>query len=140
MALAAASVLAAAQVAVATTPRRGVKRGPTVRVTVWGRTTELLRTTHVTAPAGWITRGGAPRGKCPAASAQGALNVATHGRWRGRWYASYHEYYLTGIMGLNETGSRYYWGIYVNGKLASKGACEIRLTPGERLLFKVTRA
>lgn len=139
-ALAAAGALAGAQVAAATTPHRGVKRGPTVRVTVWGRTKELLPTTHVKAPHGFITRGGAPRGKCSADSAQGALNAATHGRWAGRWYASYDEYYITGVMGLNETGKRYYWGIYVNGKLATKGACEIKLHPGERLLFKVTKA
>ena len=72
-------------------------------------------------------------------SAQGALNVATHGNWKGKWYSSYHEYFITGILGDNETSKKYYWGLYVNGKPASKGACEIKLKSGDKLLFKVTK-
>ena len=79
-------------------------------------------------------------GKCSATSAQGALNVATHGNWKGKWYSSYHEYFITGILGDNETSKKYYWGLYVNGKLASKGACDIKLKSGDKLLFKVTKS
>ncbi len=89
---------------------------------------------------GSITRGGAPSGKCPADSAQGALNVATHGNWAGKWYSSYDEYFITGILGDSETTKKYYWGVYVNGKVASKGACEIKLKSGDKLLFKVTKS
>ncbi len=131
--LAAAVALAAAPIASATAP-------PTVTVTVIGKTKTLLATKTVHTKSGSITRGGVAAGKCPATSAQGALNVATHGNWKGSWYASYHEYFITGILGDNETSKKYYWGLYVNGKLASKGACLIKLKSGEKLLFKVTKS
>ncbi len=138
--LGAVIAVAGAQAAAATATTRHAKAAaPVVRITIRGRTTTLLKTTKIRAPRGWIRRGHLPAGKCSADSAQGALNVATHGHWRGSWYASYHEYYITSILGLSETGKHYYWGIYVNGKAASKGACEIKLHPGERLLFKVTK-
>lgn len=138
-ALGATIALAAAQVATAATPRTSAVAGPKVTVAVQGKTKALLATRTVQAPSGWITRGGAASGKCPADSAQGALNVATHGNWKGKWYSSYNEYYITGILGDTETSKKYYWGLYVNGKLASKGACEIKLKSGEKLLFKVTK-
>ena len=46
--------------------------------------------------------------------------------------------FLTSILGVKPTGSDY-WGVYVNGKLASTGACGIKLRSGEKLLFKVTK-
>jgi len=129
--------LATAQIATAATPH--AVAGPKVSITIQGKTKKLLATETVQGRAGSITRGGAPAGKCPADSAQGALNVATHGHWKGKWYASYSEYFITGILGDNETTKKYYWGLYVNGKLASKGACQIKLKSGDRLLFKVTK-
>jgi len=139
--LGAAIAVAGVQVATATARTAHAKASvPVVRVTIKGRTTTLLKTTRIKAPHGWVIRDHVAAGKCSADSAQGALNVATHGHWGGSWYASYHEYYITSIMGLRETGKHYYWGIYVNGKVATKGACEIKLHPGERLLFKVTKA
>lgn len=120
--------------------KAATKAAPKVTVTVVGRTRTLLAATPVQPKAGWITRGGAPVGKCPDDSAQGALNVATHGHWTGSWYASYHEYYITGILGESQTGKKYYWGLYVNGRLASAGACDITLKAGEKLLFKVTKS
>lgn len=137
----AALALATAQIATAAAPHATAAAGGTkVSITIQGRTKTLLKTETVEAPAsGAITRGGAPTGKCPADSAQGALNVATHGDWKGTWYASYHEYYITAILGDSETSKKYYWGLYVNGKSSSKGACDIRLKAGDRLLFKVTK-
>jgi hypothetical protein len=133
--------LATAQVATAAAPRAGAAAArPKVTVSVVGRTRTLLKTKAVRPASGWITRGGVAAGKCPADSAQGALNVATHGNWKGKWYASYHEYLITGILGDNETSKKYYWGLYVNGKSSSKGACDIKLKAGDRLLFKVTKA
>jgi len=123
-----------------THPHARMSKLPKVTITVQGRTTTLLKTRTVQGRPGYIRRGGAGPGMCPADSAQGALNVATHGHWQGKWYQSYHEYYITSILGLSETGKKYYWGFYVNGKLSSKGACDVRLRAGERLLFKVTRA
>ena len=133
--------LAAAQVATAAAPRAGAAAAaPKVTITIKGRTRTLLATEMVRTKPGWITRGGAPTGKCSAESAQGALNIATHGNWKGSWYAKYHEYYITGILGDNETGKKYYWGLYVDGKTASVGACDIKLKAGDKLLFKVTKA
>ncbi|MGH3415882.1 MAG: DUF4430 domain-containing protein [Actinocrinis sp.] len=132
--------LATAQVATAAAPQAGTAAaGPKVTVTIKDRTKTLLATKTVRTKPGWITRGGALTGKCPATSAQGALNVATRGHWKGKWYASYHEYYITGILGETETTKKYYWGLYVNGKSTSKGACLVKLKSGDRLVFKVTK-
>jgi hypothetical protein len=112
---------------------------PKVTVTVQGKSRTLLATESIQTSSGWITRGGAPTGKCPAESAQGALNVATQGKWKGTWYSSYHEYLITGILGDNQTSKKYYWALYVNGKSASKGACDVKLKSGDRVLFKVVK-
>jgi hypothetical protein len=133
--------LATAQVATAAAPHaHAAAAGPKVSITIVGRTRTLLKTKTVQTTSGSITRGGAPAGKCPATSAQGALNVATHGNWKGKWYSSYHEYYITGILGDTETTKKYYWGLYVNGKSSSKGACDVKLKTGDKLVFKVTKA
>lgn len=118
----------------------GSAAAPKVTVRVQGRNRTLLPARTVRPGRGSVRRGGAPAGKCPDDSAQGALNVATHGHWRGKWYSTYDEYFITGILGDNETSKKYYWGLYVNGKLASKGACEVKLRTGDRLLFKVTKS
>lgn len=133
--------LATAQVATATaaSPQASTMAAPKVSITIQGRTKTLLATETVQPASGSITRGGAPAGKCPADSAQGALNVATHGDWKGKWYASYNEYYITAILGDTETTKKYYWGLYVNGKSSSKGACDVKLKAGDKLLFKVTK-
>ncbi|HEX3801348.1 MAG TPA: DUF4430 domain-containing protein [Solirubrobacteraceae bacterium] len=138
-ALSMAVALGATQVATAAVPAGTAAAAPKVTVEIQGKTKTLLATKTVQTKSGSITRGGAPAGKCPAESAQGALNVATRGNWRGSWYASYHEYFITGILGDNETTKKYYWGLYVNGKLSSKGACELKLKTGDKLLFKVTK-
>lgn len=132
--------LATAQVATAATPHASAAAaGPKVSVTIIGKSKTLLATKTVQTKSGSITRGGAPAGKCPATSAQGALNVATHGKWQGKWYASYREYYITGILGDTEAGKKYYWALYVNGKSSSKGACDVKLKTGDKLVFKVAK-
>jgi hypothetical protein len=130
----------AVAIALVAAPIASAAATPTVTVSVVGKTKTLLATKTVHTKSGSITRGGVAPGKCPATSAQGALNVATHGNWKGSWYASYREYFITGILGDTETSKKYYWGLYVNGKLASKGACDIKLKSGDKLLFKVTKS
>jgi hypothetical protein len=137
--LGATLALGTAQVAAAANAQSAAVAGPKVSITIQGKTRTLLATETVQGRSGWITRGGAQSGKCAADSAQGALNIATHGKWQGKWYSSYREYFITGILGDTETSKKYYWGLYVNGKLASKGACQIKLTSGAKLLFKVTK-
>jgi Domain of unknown function (DUF4430) len=133
------SALAAAVAALVMVPA-ALAAAPLVTVQVQGKSKTLLAATNVEVPAGSITKDGAPAGKCPDDSAQGALDVATRSRWSGKWYASYKEYYITSILGTSETGKKYYWGLYVNGKLASKGACDVKLKAGDKILFKVTKS
>ncbi len=106
-----------------------------VSVRVEGLTKTLLRAKTVQPKRGWITRYGAPSHKCAAASAQGALQLATKGRWKGSWYASYDEYFITSILGVTESGTKDYWEVFVDNVAASSGACEIALHKGEKLLF-----
>jgi hypothetical protein len=130
----------AAMTAFVAVPVASASAAPKVSVRVEGRTTTLLAATTVQTKPGSITRGGAPAGSCPATSAQGALADATKGNWKGTWYSSYDEYYVTGILGLNETSSKYYWALYVNNAYASAGACDVKLKPGASLLFAVVPA
>jgi hypothetical protein len=134
------SALAAGVAALVMVPAALAAAPMTVTVQVQGKSKTLLAATSVKVGSGSITKGGAPAGKCPADSAQGALNVATHGRWSGKWYASYNEYLITTILGTSETGKKYYWGFYVNGKAASKGACDVKLKAGDKIVFKVTKS
>jgi hypothetical protein len=87
--------------------------------------------THI----GYLTKGGAPQGACPASSAAGALQAATRGRWSGSWSTSFNDYFITTILGDTESGKRSYWELLVNNVAASKGACGISLHTGDQLLF-----
>lgn len=135
IALAAATVVAALALGGVSTASAAAS-GPNVAIRIEGAKRTLLRSTTVHAPArGWITRYGAPKGKCPADSAAGALKVATHGSWVGSWSSKYGEYLITKILGDTESGAKSYWEILVNNVAASTGACEIKVHAGERLLF-----
>ncbi len=115
--------------------------GTKVSIRIEGSKRTLLAKTTVRAPAkGWITKDGAPKGKCPADSAAGALNVATHGAWSGSWEGKYDDYFITKILGETENGAKAYWEIFVNNVAASTGACEIKLHTGDRLLFAAVSA
>jgi len=110
--------------------------GTEVTVRVEGLYRALLLPTVVRVHKGWITRYGAPRGDCPAKSAQGALNVATHRRWHGVWTSQFTEYEITSILGEKHSfSSRYFWEIFTDDVAASAGACELKLHKGEQVLF-----
>jgi Domain of unknown function (DUF4430) len=109
--------------------------GTTVSVRIEGKNKTLLATRRVTTSSGWLTRFGAPKGACSAASAAGALNTATHGRWGGKFEQSYGDYFITRILGDFESGSKYFWDIFVGNVSASSGACGVKLHRGEQLLF-----
>ena len=122
------AVLVVAAVAAASAPK--------VTIRIEGGKRTLLATTTVQAPSsGSITKNGAPKGKCPADSAAGVLNVATKGNWSGSWSSKYGDYLITKILGDTESGTKSYWEILVDNVAASTGACEIKLHPGDRLLF-----
>ena len=107
----------------------------TVSVRVEGLKRPLLAPAAVHTHTGSITKGGAPQGGCPAASAAGALDVATHHRWAGKWYSSFNDYLIQKILGEAENGTTSYWGIWVNNRFATTGVCEIKLHNGDQLLF-----
>jgi hypothetical protein len=107
-----------------------------VTVRVEGKTRTLLAPAVVKTGAGSITNFGAPTGKCSASSATGALDVATHHKWAGKWYSSFGDYFLTGILGESyATSKTYSWGIWINNRFATTGACGIKLHAGDKLLF-----
>jgi hypothetical protein len=131
---AAAAVAAAALIAVPAALAAS-SQPATVTVRIEAQTKTLLAATTVTTKPGSITRGGAPAGSCPATSAQGALQDGTHGAWVGSWYKKYDEYFITGILG--HSPKKAYWAVYINGKYATAGACEITLKSGDSVLFAV---
>ena len=98
-------------------------------IRIEGKAKTLLATTKAVGEAGSITKGGAPKGACPGDTAQGALDVATHHRWSGKWSDSYDEYEIITILGDTESGTKSYWEIFVNNVAATSGACEIKLAP-----------
>jgi hypothetical protein len=109
--------------------------GTTVSVRIEGKNRTLLPATVVHTHSGSITRGGTPKGVCPATSAAGALDVATHHKWNG----SYGSFGLSVTQILGETHPlsppRYYWSIWVNNRYAPTGVCGLKLHRGEQLLF-----
>jgi hypothetical protein len=107
-----------------------------VTVRVEGLSRTLLPPKTVTAHPGWITRFGAPTGRCPETSAAGALDVATKHGWGGKFESSFGDYEITSILGETHTfTSKDFWEIFVNNVAASAGACASPLRPGEQLLF-----
>lgn len=111
--------------------------GTQVAVRVEGKSRTLLATKTVRTHAGSITRGGAPAGKCPATSGAGALDVATKHRWSGPWSSDFNEFEIKTILGDTESTSKFYWGIWINNRYATTGACELKLHRGDQLLFAV---
>ncbi|HUB03595.1 MAG TPA: DUF4430 domain-containing protein [Solirubrobacteraceae bacterium] len=113
--------------------------GPAVTVQIKSPTKTLLKPTTVHGEKGWITKGGTPRGKCPGASAAGALDQATHGKWTGKYYSSVGGIFVTSIDGVKPVGQDSYWAIYVNGKSANAGICAVKLHARQKLLFKLIK-
>jgi hypothetical protein len=113
---------------------------PKVTVRVEGKSRTLLPTTAVQTHTGSITKGGAPKGTCSAASGAGALDVATHHRWSGSWDTMFGDYFVKTILGDTEGGTKSFWEIFVNNVAASSGMCGIRLRSGDKLLFAAVPA
>jgi hypothetical protein len=111
--------------------------GTTVTVRVEGLSKELLATTSVKVPtSGSITKGGTPSGKCPAASAVGALNVATKGHWGATYSSSLEQAEIISILGESHPfTSNDYWDFVVDNKAASVGACDFKPHSGDQILF-----
>jgi Domain of unknown function (DUF4430) len=112
--------------------------GPKVSVEVKTLTKTLLGPTTVRGQKGWITKGGAPTGKCSGDSGAGALNAATQGRWTGGYDASL-GIFVDSILGVKPPNKNYYWEIFVNNKVANFGVCGLKLKAGEKFLFKIAK-
>ncbi len=112
--------------------------GPSVSITIKSLTKTLLASTAVQGEKGSITKGGTPRGKCPGASAAGALDAATHGKWKGKYFSSVGTTFINSILGVKPPGKDY-WELLVNGKVSGIGACSVKLKAGQKLLFKIVK-
>ena len=112
--------------------------GPAVTWQIKSLTKTLLKPTTVHGEKGWITKGGTPKGKCSGNSAAGALDAATHGKWAGKYFSSLSDIEVTSILGVKPPGSDF-WELFVNGKPASVGVCEVKLHAGQKLLFKIAK-
>jgi hypothetical protein len=118
---------------------RAASVGPAVTVQIKTMKKTLLAPKKVHGGKGSITKGGTPSGKCPASSAAGALNAATHGRWTGKYFKSVGGIFITSILGVKPPAHSDFWSVFVNGKSSSKGICDIKLRAGQRLLFKIVK-
>jgi hypothetical protein len=107
-----------------------------VSVRVEGLTRTLLPAKTITAPAsGSVTEGGTPAGQCPADTAAGALNVATHQKWGGS-YSKGLGIEVNSILGTSYSYAQGdYWSIFVDNHYAEKGICDLTLHNHEQLLF-----
>jgi hypothetical protein len=110
---------------------------PSATIRIEGSKKTLVPPRTVRTGSGSITKYGAPKGKCPAQSLQGALNRATHGNWKGTWYGQYNEYLITSILGEKPSGHNF-WEIFINNNAATKGACDLKFQKGEKIVFADT--
>ncbi len=111
---------------------------PTVVVEVKDQSKTLLQPTKTRGEKGSVTKGGAPKGKCPGNTAAGALDAVTRGRWTGKYYASAQGIFVTSIMGVSPP-RKHFWGFFVNGKYSNTGVCGVKLARGQHLLFKIVK-
>jgi hypothetical protein len=128
--------LGGACLAVAVVPSLALA-GPKVSVRIEGANKTLQAAHTITTPNGSITKFGAPAGACPGSSALGALNVATKGRWKGTYYASYSDFLISSILGDAPSAKTGYWGLWVDNRYATTGACEVKVKAGDQILFAV---
>jgi hypothetical protein len=103
---------------------------------VEGASKTLLAAKTVAVPSGGsITKGGTPKGTCPANSAAGAFNVATGGNWGGT-YSSGLGIEVTKILGESAVFNQgRYWEFFVDNHAASVGICDQKVKASDQLLF-----
>jgi hypothetical protein len=108
-----------------------------VTVRVEGATKTLQAAKTIQTSSGSITKFGAPAGACPSASALGALDTATHGKWKGTFNTSFNDFFITSVLGETPSSRTGYWGVWVDNTYATTGACEVKLHAGDQVLFAV---
>jgi hypothetical protein len=113
-----------------------IAAGTAVTVRVEGAKRTLLAPTVVHTRGGSITKGGAPAGACPATTAAGALDQATHHSWGGTYSSSVGGIEVLTILGeTHKFTSPFFWEIWADNVPATTGICGLKLHRGERLLF-----
>ena len=133
-ALAALGLLAVAAIAATSAGAKAPASAVTVRVE--GSSSTLLLPTSITLKAGNVNSDGVAGHTCSALTAAGALQLATHGNWKGTWSKSLHGYFISAVDGLAlpATGAEY-WAFWVNDAPASQGICGYKPKPGDAILF-----
>ena len=129
--------LGGATLALAVASPAALGAGTQVTVRVEGKKKTLLHTDMVRTHGGFITSNGAPARACSANSGAGALDVATDHRWKATWSTSFSDFLIKSILGDTESTSKFYWGIWINNRYATSGACGLKLHRGDQLLFAV---
>ncbi len=127
--------LGGASLVLAVAPAAALAAKVSVRIEGASKTLQAAKTIETS--SGSITKFGAPAGACPAASALGALDTATHGKWKGTFSTSFNEFFITSILGEAPGSKTGYWGVWLDNKYATTGACEIKLHAGDQVLFAV---
>lgn len=141
--LAIAAVTAALATGALTLSSAGATGGPplahstAITVRVEGPKSTLVATTAVRLPSGSVSKDGVAADACPGASAAGALEAATGGRWQGTWSRSLKGYFITAIDGVSAPAGGSYWAFWVNNAPASAGICGVMPKPGTSILFYV---
>ena len=129
LALLAVAAIAAAS-AGATAP------APAVTVRIEGTSSTLQLPTSVTLKAGNVDSDGVAGHTCSGLTAADAIELATHGNWKGTWSKSLHGYYISAVDGLALPSTcAEYWAFWVNDAPASQGICGYKPKPGDSILF-----
>jgi hypothetical protein len=122
----------------AATASSAVAAGTTVSVRVEGKNKTLLSATQVKPRSGAVTISGK---SCSSASGAGAVALATHGAWSGKWFSFGLE--VLKILGEtdNFTTTKSYWELFVDNVASQGGVCNVKpLHRGEQILFAAVPA
>jgi hypothetical protein len=71
---------------------------------------------------------------CSGASATGALTLASHGLWSGKWFSSLNDFEVTNILGEVPTGNNF-WTLWINGRSSQTGGCGTAVHAGDHVLW-----
>jgi hypothetical protein len=110
-------------------PAAAVAAPANVTVRVEGATGTLVDSARVLTNPTPVVKDGHD---CSGTSVGGALDRATAGNWEATYGQFGH--FITSIMGEMPSGSGY-WGLWVNHKFATAGACGLELQEGDQVLF-----
>jgi hypothetical protein len=110
----------------------------TVTIRVEGQKKTLVPERSLTTTKTAFSKDGVAAHSCPGTSAGGALQQATHGKFKAK-YSDGLGYFISSIEGETHPGSPDFWSFWVNHKQASAGACATELKRGDDALFFVDR-